>query len=554
MRIACIYVPQLALQAALRAAPERRGTPVAVIGKARRRSEAVVAANDKARRGGVRLGMTAEQARALCPEVFVVRESPADVAAAEAALADVGFAFAPCIETESARVFLDVSDMNGWFCSGQRDTSPWAQSDSIARNVKAASSGGSSGSSGSSGTSRVAGNAGRHHIERSIAQAIAAQATRVGLGVRVAIASRKSVARLATRAREIAIVAAGDEGPFLAPLPARILGPDLSIEEAETLERWGIGTLGELAALPAAEVGLRLGPAGSRLVHLARGTDDETFMPRWPQETLEESVAFDYAIVELEPLAFVLRGLVDRVLARLDLRALACAGLTLRLKLESGAFDVRSVPVAAPTREPTTLLQLLRLDVARRPPEAGVVEVLLGADPARARAAQLDFLRPAGPAPDRLAATIARLAALVGPENLGSPRTEDTWREEAMSVTAYRHKPANTVGVPSTVTNEATPFSSPTLAIRRFRPAEEVEVMIGPDGPAALRGRDTTARILVAAGPYRMSGEWWRSQQAETADASFSRDYWDVHASDGALYRLHQDRRTGRWFLDGYYD
>jgi len=27
-----------------------------------------------------------------------------------------------------------------------------------------------------------------------------------------------------------------------------------------------------------------------------------------------------------------------------------------------------------------------------------------------------------------------------------------------------------------------------------------------------------------------------------------------VHASDGAVYRLHQDRRDGRWFLDGYYD
>jgi len=27
-----------------------------------------------------------------------------------------------------------------------------------------------------------------------------------------------------------------------------------------------------------------------------------------------------------------------------------------------------------------------------------------------------------------------------------------------------------------------------------------------------------------------------------------------VHASDGAVYRLHQDSRSGRWFLDGYYD
>jgi hypothetical protein len=44
-----------------------------------------------------------------------------------------------------------------------------------------------------------------------------------------------------------------------------------------------------------------------------------------------------------------------------------------------------------------------------------------------------------------------------------------------------------------------------------------------------------------------MSGEWW-------AGGGFCREYWDVHASDGALYRIHQDRETSRWYLDGYYD
>ena len=70
---------------------------------------------------------------------------------------------------------------------------------------------------------------------------------------------------------------------------------------------------------------------------------------------------------------------------------------------------------------------------------------------------------------------------------------------------------------------------------------------MGRQGPTALRGKTTTARILMAAGPYRASGEWW-------SGAAFSRDYWDVHASDGAVYRVHQDQQSGQWFLDGYYD
>ena len=92
----------------------------------------------------------------------------------------------------------------------------------------------------------------------------------------------------------------------------------------------------------------------------------------------------------------------------------------------------------------------------------------------------------------------------------------------------------------------------PALNIRRFRPPEEIEVMVGPDGPMALRGKETTARILVAAGPYRLSSEWWQSDAH--GHNGFSRDYWDVHASDGAIYRLHHDRHHDRWFLDGYYD
>ncbi|MDB4982561.1 MAG: polymerase, partial [Myxococcales bacterium] len=145
--------------------------------------------------------------------------------------------------------------------------------------------------------------------------------------------------------------------------------------------------------------------------------------------------------------------------------------------------------------------------------------------------------------------TLARLAALVGPENVGAPAVVDTWREEAVGVAAFA------------LTNGASPSEAPSttgaLAIRRLRPPQEIEVLVDRRGPTALRGRDTTARVLVAAGPYRASGEWWRaSDTARENDGGggWARAYWDVHASDGAVYRVHQDERDGRWFLDGYYD
>jgi protein ImuB len=504
MRIACLYAPQIALQAVLRRDSELRdqgGQQAVVLAEGIGDRARIVGLTRAAHAAGIRGGMTVSQGRALwCDGALrVLAASPADTAAAEAALADVGYAFAPHVEPEPGRIFLEVGDLRRMFPS-----------------------------------------------ERAVAQGLAALAARVGLAVRVGIASSKAVARVASEVTDIALVPEGEKSArgFLAPLPvchaltAPRLAPDAPAL-AETLERWGIRTLGALAALPHAEVALRLGEPGAHLARIAAAALDEPFVPRLPADALEEGTELEYAVCELEPLAFLLRGLLDRALARLGCRGLGCAAVTVRLKLEPRGYEVREVPLAAPSRETGPLLQLVRLQLARRPPSAPVVGISLLVLPARIRAVQLDFLRPAGPAPERLAATLARLAALVGLENVGAPAQVDSHREEAVAVTGF------------TQTDSRQPAMNaparPALAFRRFRPPHTLEVLMGRDGPTALRGQDTTARVLIAAGPYRATGEWWSGD-------GFSRDYWDLQASDGALYRVHQDRRDGRWYLDGYYD
>jgi protein ImuB len=478
-----------------------RGGPAALLHKVAGKGKPRVAElTTEARRAGVAPGMTGAQAEAACPGVRLCEASPADLEAAEGALADVGFAFAPRVEREPERVFFEVEDLGRLYPS-----------------------------------------------EAAVAQAVQAQAARVGLEARVAIAGGKGTARVATRARELGVVPTDAAGAraFLAGVPVELFTTDDELRAA--FRRWGTRTGAQVAALPPDAVALRLGEPGARVCRLARAAEtdaDEPFMPRLPEDALEEAVDLDYRVYEIEPLAFVLRGLVDRALARLAGRSLACAGLTVRLSLDPRGLDVRAVPIAAPTRDAATLVQLLRLDLARRPPDAPVVGARLVALPARVRATQLDILRPAGPAPDRLAATIARLAALVGPENVGVPAAEDTWREEAVRVAPFP------ITAPPSASPPA-PEGAASLAIRRIRPAQEIEVLVGRGGPTALRGRDTTARVLVAAGPYRASGEWWKAAED---GGSWAREYWDVHASDGAVYRVHQDQRDGRWFLDGYYD
>ncbi|HEY5448724.1 MAG TPA: hypothetical protein VIQ54_08230, partial [Polyangia bacterium] len=339
MRIACVFVPQLALQAVLRRTPEARGGPVAVLeasggegagrsnaggaGKARgKRVARVTETSPEARRAGVRAGMTGAQASAVSAGLRLLTVTAADREAASAALADVGYAFAAAIERGDAdRIFFDSEDLARLYPAG----------------------------------------------ETAIAQAVQAVAARVGLGVRVAIAASKGVARLATRAHELALIptAAGPARAALASIPVELLAegePDL----AAAFRRWGLRAAGDVAALPVDAIGLRLGPAGARAGRLARGIDDEPFVPRLPDDALEEAIELDYPVAELEPFSFVLRGLIDRALTRLRERSLACAGLTVRLELDPRGVDVRAVPIAAPTGDAATLLQLARLDLARR--------------------------------------------------------------------------------------------------------------------------------------------------------------------------------------------
>lgn len=495
MRIACAYAPQIALQSVLRGLAEahEREAPIALVAGPSGRA-LILALNRSARAAGAVVGMTVTQARARVPDLRSMQAQPADVEAAVAALHDLGLSFAPRIDAESERVFFDVGDLGSLFAS-----------------------------------------------EKSVAQAVQARAMRLGLVVRVAVASSKGLARVGSRMGDTVLIPAAATAAqvMLASATLDVLGPDE--ETQQVLCQWGLKTVGDLARLSIPDVSLRLGAQGAQLARLAHGQSDEPFLPRPPADAIEEGVDLDYTIDALEPLSFLLQALLDRALKRLECRSLACAGLTLRLKLDPRGFDVRQVPVQSPTRETGTLLQLLRLDLERRPPERGIVGMTAMLLPARVRLSQLDMFRPAGPAPERWAATVARLSALVGPDHVGTPRVVDSWREEAVAV-----DPAPASAAAGEKPHGGSHTTS-VLAIRRFRPPRDVEVLIGPLGPEALRGKETTARIVMAAGPYRMSGEWW-------VGGGFCREYWDVHASDGALYRIHKDRETSKWYLDGYYD
>jgi protein ImuB len=68
--------------------------------------------------------------------------------------------------------------------------------------------------------------------------------------------------------------------------------------------------------------------------------------------------------------------------------------------------------------------------------------------------------------------------------------------------------------------------------------------------------------VLDWGGPWRTSGEWWDVASAARASeldrlrgrAGWDRDEWEVALVDGGVYRVFEDRESGRWFVEGIVD
>src|SRR6185369_15088764 len=108
-----------------------------------------------------------------------------------------------------------------------------------------------------------------------------------------------------------------------------------------------------------------------------------------------------------------------------------------------------------PMRDHKVFLKLLLLDTEMHPPGAAVRKVFLACEPVKPRVLQNGLFVPLAPAPDKLELTLARLAKLVGEENIGSPTLLDTHRPDAFSMKRFTlvTKPERRIVGESTIGN-----------------------------------------------------------------------------------------------------
>ncbi len=526
-RLACLWVPLFPLAARLRAEPELAGEALAVTAGNGATAQ-VVAATRAARRLGVTTGMTLAQARTLVPKLAARNRDGACERAAQEALAEIAERFSPRVEIAGPGVlFLDADGLAGRFRPASPAAPDWT-------------------------------------AEGELGRALAAAARRAGLPARVGIAGSKLAAQIAAQTADDAtprIVATGREAGFLAPLPLARLTPEFRL--GETLARWGLASIGDFARLPAASVVSRLGAEGAELHTVARGIDPRPLLPREPPLDLTEGSELEWPLVALEPFLFVAHAALDRIARRLETRALGCARLALELTLEPAGHDARSWELPAPTRDTKTLLTLVRLELEARPPGAAVAGFVFVATPDPTRPEQGTLFGPPALSPERLATTLARLFALLGPDRVGSPRPIDGHRPERLTLVPFAPPAAPMICRSFSPPAPPAPSSGKgLLAVRTLRPPIALEVLVEPrsadrePAPTHIQTLASEANdkrpaiagaVRVAAGPWRIEEGWW-------SDTPVAREYWDVELDAAGLFRIYRDIASGNWAADGVYD
>ncbi len=364
---------------------------------------------------------------------------------------------------------------------------------------------------------------------------------------------------------------------------SRLPSPSSDLQIANILailRKWGIHTLGQLAALDKEELRNRLGADAVRLWERANGTATRLLKFVQPPETFEESFEFDHEIETAEPLLFMLRRFLEQLALRLSSIYLVAKELTLCISFSNSRQDEPAVVATAtrtdkqsykrvfkipqPTNDVDLLFRMLQTHLENFKSEHPIVAVALSAQPIRPASQQFGLFETALRNPQQLYETLARLSALLGSDRVGSPIKEETHRPDAFRMepfewvsSANANQSSNPSSSPSPQNGEspsrtgsvaaeiaASTETKSRIALRRFRPAAAATIF-SSEVRRHLQSDKIAGKVVDQSGPFLFSGNWWDEK-------SWARAEWDVQLENGDLIRAHETE--GIWKVDGIYD
>ena len=325
--IVCVLIPRFALLGALGDRRTLLSEPLALAPQPGRQ-QLVGDASSAAEAFGVRSGMAVGEALTRCPELRLVPPDPEGTRGLWGYLLDRLEGVGASVESDRPGTAFFVAD-------GLRALHGGRLEDVLTVTRKALRRG----SPGSAAGARLG--AGPSRFVAYVAATRARAGRRAGRGPRGS-ASAGPLRAAAVERRSEVVVPAQAARAFLAPLPVALLRSRPELEGLpDVLERLGIRTLGDLAALSAPAVAERFGHPGLLALDLAGGRDTP-LDPRRPPEPVVERLALPDA-TSGQQLERALELLVARVLARRERRGRSLRSLALSARfIEGGTWRARS--------------------------------------------------------------------------------------------------------------------------------------------------------------------------------------------------------------------
>jgi protein ImuB len=316
-----------------------------------------------------------------------------------------------------------------------------------------------------------------------------------------------------------------------------------------TLAALGLRSAGALAALSAEDVERRWGANGLAAWRLARGEDARRPVLATPAARHAVSAELASSTSTMEPILFLVRAALERLAPALAREGRAAAALAITLALDDarGALPTDTVGAAAHTvtrevRFPRAvaraapLFDHCRALLARWPltaPVCGVTVTVTATAPASA--AQGDLLAARWHDPAAADAALARLRAELGPGSVVLPVERDAHAPERNGAWVEAEERA--------IEHRPSAIDTAQPALRLLETPEEVTVEFADARPCGVWWRGERITLTSAAGPERLSGDWWSEP--------FRRDYWRGASARGELLVYAEN---GKWFVQGWYD
>jgi protein ImuB len=363
------------------------------------------------------------------------------------------------------------------------------------------------------------------------------------------------------------VVPRGMSPTFLAPWPLTALDrPQL----VDVLQRLGLRTLGDFAALPAADVLARFGNDGATAHRLAAGFDERPPATRPPPADLAVQAVLDEPAERVDTAAFVGRSLAGELHAKLSARGHVCTRLLIVAETDHGErferlwrLDQFTAGIVA-DRVRWQLDGWLNGTAAHRP-SAGITLLRLVPDElGTAAGRQLGFWGGGAGADERVVRALARVEGLLGPDAVTVPEWcggrgpgEQVRLVPAGVVDLTGDRPSSRPEWRSEPWPGSLPAPSPAIVARHDVAADVLDesgrrVRVTGRGeassaPAWLKVGDRPARPIVAwSGPWPVDERWWD-------DAGHRRlARFQVVTDDGVARLVVVER--GHWKLAAVYD